>query len=227
MTCEVREKKFTHEGQSITIAINAFRTGSGKVVLVASSQHRRLQMDFVTVNDTTAKLWKDDREGFKKLSFSLECSIFNENERKDTHNEYYLLFSELDIKQVTAFHGHREWHIARKLSLTSTSTHALIKALLRHNMDFEHDFIRTVCEYMCPNYNHDERVRKHVEEQQRTEEEEAEQDDEEIDATGTYTDEYLLEHGVPTLVEDWELSILQARYDMLLFEWIWTSSLER
>lgn len=45
MTCEVWEKVFKHNGHEIKLAINAFRNGNGKIVLVASSLHRRLTMD--------------------------------------------------------------------------------------------------------------------------------------------------------------------------------------
>ena len=103
MTCEVREKVFKSEGRELTLAIVAFRTGTGKVVLVASSHHRRLTMDFVAVNDTTAKMWRLDRNGFKKMAFSLDCSIFEGTERALTHNTYHDLFSEIPIDVGTAY----------------------------------------------------------------------------------------------------------------------------
>ena len=52
MTCEVREKKFKSGNHENTLAIIGLRTGTGKVVLVASTNHRRLSMDFITVNWT-------------------------------------------------------------------------------------------------------------------------------------------------------------------------------
>ena len=72
---------------------------------------------------------------------------------------------------VTACQGHREWHIARRLSFTSTTTHALIKALLRHSADLEYDYVRTVCEFMCSKYDFD----KQMEEQTRRENEATEE----------------------------------------------------
>ena len=61
---------------------------------------------------------------------------------------------------VTAFQGYREWHIARKFSLTSTQSHAYIKALLRHGLDLKYDFICRVLEYMCVDYDYNKRLRK-------------------------------------------------------------------
>ena len=40
MTCKVREKMFKSGNCEITLAIIALRTGTGKVVLVASMNHR-------------------------------------------------------------------------------------------------------------------------------------------------------------------------------------------
>ena len=51
MYCEVREKEFRSNGKAIKIAIIAFRNGNGKLVLVASSMHRRLTYDFVTTTE--------------------------------------------------------------------------------------------------------------------------------------------------------------------------------
>ena len=138
MTCEVREKKFKAGNREIKLAVTAFRTGTGKVVMVASTFHRRLTMDFVTTTETYGELWKRDRESLKKL-----CSRFEGEEKKQTHEEYFDLFQSMPLTLVTAFQGHREWHIARRLSLTSTTTYAAIKALLRHSVDIKYNYIRT------------------------------------------------------------------------------------
>ena len=62
MTCEVREKKFKSGDGGIYLAIVVFHTGTGKVVLVASSAFRRLTMDFVTTTKKMGQLWKNDRK---------------------------------------------------------------------------------------------------------------------------------------------------------------------
>ena len=108
---------------------------------------------------------------------------------------------------VTAFQGHHKWHIARRFSLTSTTTHTLIKALLRHYLDLQHHFVRVVCEFMCHTYDYDKRAEE-------VERREAEAEEEE---QTTYTDAELLENGVPEVAEECETVPLTARYDMVLF----------
>ena len=75
MTCEVREKNFKSGDREIDLAIVAFCTGTGKVVLVASSAFRQLTMDSVTTTDKMGQLWKNDQKALTKLGFSLEYSI--------------------------------------------------------------------------------------------------------------------------------------------------------
>ena len=70
MTCEVREKKFKAGNREINLAVTAFRTGTGKVVMAASTIHRRLTMDFVTTTEAYGELWKNDRAKLKKLAFA-------------------------------------------------------------------------------------------------------------------------------------------------------------
>lgn len=66
MTCEVREKEFKSENSSIKLACIAFRTGTGNVVMVCSTTHRRLKMDFVTATEGIGTLWHDNREGLRR-----------------------------------------------------------------------------------------------------------------------------------------------------------------
>ena len=89
-------------------------------------------MDFVTTTETMGEIWKEDREAFIKLEFSLEFSRSSGIEKEDTHNKFFEVFKAVPMIMVTAFQGHKEWHLARCFSLTSTTTHVLIKALLRH-----------------------------------------------------------------------------------------------
>ena len=138
------------------------------------------------------------------MAFLLDCSIFEGTERALTHNTYHDLFSETSIDVVTAYQGYRKWHIARKFSMTSTTTHALIKALMRHNMDLEHHFIRVVCEFMCSNYDYDERVRKRALKQQRAAEELQQAEDVSNLQSAfdkMYSNEYIIENGIPDMVE--------------------------
>ena len=48
----------------------------------------------VNYNDTTSKMWREDREGFRKSSFALDGSMFEGDERTLTHYAYYDLFAE-------------------------------------------------------------------------------------------------------------------------------------
>lgn len=77
---------------------------------------------------------------------------FSGDDRDKVHAIYLDIYKVFPVTVVTAFQGHREWHVARRHSFTSTTTHALIKAMLRHYGDLEFDYVRIVCEYMCPNY---------------------------------------------------------------------------
>ena len=132
MTCEVREKKCKSGNHNIDLASIAFRTGTGKAILVASSAHRRLTMDFVTTIEMIGRTWKEDREAFIKLAFSLEFSRSSGIEKEDTHNKFFEVFKAVPMIMVTAFQGHKEWHLALCFGMTSTTTHTLIKALLHH-----------------------------------------------------------------------------------------------
>ena len=46
MTLDVLEKKIKANGQEVTLALTAYRNGHGKAILLASSTHKRLTMDF-------------------------------------------------------------------------------------------------------------------------------------------------------------------------------------
>ena len=76
--------------------------------------------------------WKEDREAFIKLAFSLEFSRSSGIEKEDTHNKFFEVFKAVPVTMVTTFQGHKEWHLAHCFGMTSTTTHTLIKALLRH-----------------------------------------------------------------------------------------------
>ena len=107
MTCEVREKVFTAEnGRKMTLAITAFRNGNGKVILVASSIHRRLTMDFVTTTERFGELWKNNRQKLIELSFGLEFSRFKGFQREEEHRAYLQVYLALPVTIVTAFQGH-------------------------------------------------------------------------------------------------------------------------
>lgn len=58
---DLRDLREEMVSKSITLACIAFRTGTGKVVMVCSTTHRRLKFDFVTAAATVGKLRHDDR----------------------------------------------------------------------------------------------------------------------------------------------------------------------
>ena len=221
MTYEVREKQFTEGNQTVTLAVGAYRTGSGKVVLAASTVHRRVTMDFVTATQTAGRQWHENRDALIKAGFALDCSSEVGNEMNSTHEEYFQLFQAIPVTQVTTHQGYPEWHIARKFSISSTQAHALLKALLRHDYDLKYECVRTVLEFACKNYNYDNRVeevqRREQEEEQRQQQQE-EDEDGNSQETEEYSDSYLLQVGVPELIEDSERPSFEARLDILLFD---------
>ena len=141
--------------------------GNSKLVLVASTVHRKLTMDFVTTRPRYGDLWHNDRENLREEGFDLEFSSVSAGRKAAVHNTYYQMLMDCPMEMVTFCQGHREWHLARKFSLTSTSGHALFKALLRHNLDFQHPFVCTVVEYARKQYDYEDRV---AEDQRRREE---------------------------------------------------------
>ena len=168
----------------------AFRNSNGKVVLVASSMHRRLKMDFVTTTERIGNLWKNDKDKLIEEAFGIIASAATGIEKNQIHSEYFALFLSLPVTVVTAFQGYREWHIARMFRLTSTTSHALIKALLRHELDLQYDFVRVVCEYMCRNYNYNCRLEERNNREAALQA--AEDEDSNSQQEENYSDEYLL-----------------------------------
>ena len=100
MTYEVREKKFTQGSQTLTLAVGAYRTGTNKVVLAASTVHRKLSMDFVTATETAGIQWNKDRPALRKAGFALECSSEVGDEMNTTHDAYYQLFQAIPVTQT-------------------------------------------------------------------------------------------------------------------------------
>lgn len=154
MTCEVREKVFCAD--DCQMKLTAFRNGNGKVILVASSIHCRLTIDFITMIERYGELWHKNKEQLVDLSFGSETSQFSGDNQNEVHTDYLELYRALLVTVVVTFQGHCEWHIAWRLSLTLTTTHALIKikALLQHFVNLEFKYVRVVCEVMCPNYKY-------------------------------------------------------------------------
>jgi hypothetical protein len=65
---------------------------------------------------------------------------------------------------------------------------------------------------MCPNYSYEERVEKHRLEQDEADELEQQETQNETNShDSAYSDDYLLEHGIPDDTEEWELQDLEAR----------------
>ena len=213
MYCEVREREFRAEGRAIKLAVVAFRNSNGKVVLVASSMHRRLKMDFVTTTERIGNLWKNNKDKLIEEAFGIIASAATGVQKMQIHSEYFALFLSLPVTVVTAFQGYREWHIARMFRLTSTTSHALVKALLRHGLDLQYDFVRVVCEYMCKHYNYERRL----EEQARNAPAPEESDDAGSIPSEDYSDDYLLEYGVPDLAQPTNEPLLHVRLDMLRY----------
>ena len=86
----------------------AYRTGTGKIVLVASSAQRHLAMDFVTTTDRMGELWRKDCQALIKLAFWLEFSRKSGAESKQTHDHFFRLFQDLSVAMVAAFQGYQE-----------------------------------------------------------------------------------------------------------------------
>ena len=106
----------------------------------------------------------------------------------------------------------QERHIARKFSLTSTQSHAYIKALLRHGLDLKYDFICRVLKYMCVNYDYNKRLRKSRErERQENLADESDNNSQSSDCS----DEDLLAFGVPETTEASDRPHLEIRLCIL------------
>ena len=119
---------------------------------------------------------------------------------------YCEMFQLLPVTIVTAFQGHCEWHIACQFSLTSTNSHSVTKALLRHYLDLKYNLVCQVCEFMCKNYDYEKIAKEHAwREAEDTEEKESPVDQ------NTYSDKELIEHGVPTMAKEWEVLSLTVR----------------
>ena len=58
------------------------------------------------------------------------------NKDPTAHSAYHEYVPLLPVTMDPSFQGQREWHIARKFSLTSTASHALVKALLHHYLPY-------------------------------------------------------------------------------------------
>lgn len=71
---------------------------------------------------------------------------------------------------------------------------------------------------MCPNYNYEERVEKHRLEQDEADELEQQETQNETNShDSAYSDDYLLEHGIPDDAEEWELQDLEARWHIVKY----------
>ncbi len=57
---------------------------------------------------------------------------------------FFKLFCDYDVTMVTTLQGHREWHITRKFGLSSNQAHALVKALLHHDLDCDLNTLSSV-----------------------------------------------------------------------------------
>lgn len=140
------------------MACGAFVTGTGKVVLYMSSVHRSLKLDYVT-SDKWGKLHKNNRDKLKELGFGLEQSLHHVKsvDAKSIHAQYYQQFKNIPIDQVTAFAGGKEFHIGRRLSMSSKQMYEFILVCKRHFLDLEHDFIQDIFKFMYKNYDAEKR----------------------------------------------------------------------
>jgi len=140
------------------LACGAFVTGTGKVVLYMSSVHKSTKLDYVT-SDKWGKLHKNNRDKLKELGFGLEQSLHHVKsaEAKRIHAQYYQQFKNIPIDQVTAFAGGKEFHIGRRLSMSSKQMYDFILVCKRHFLDLEHDFIQDIFKFMYKNYDAEKR----------------------------------------------------------------------
>ena len=164
------------------------------------------------------ELWKHNQDALIKSAFALECSGLNGLEKTTTHNKNFELFQSIPVTLVTTFQGHQEWHIARRFSFTSRTTHTLIKTLLCHKLDLEYNYVHVVCEVMCCNYDYEKRVEVHESQEEvvNTPSDNYDMTSSSPDVDGLYTDGELLDDGVPELVEVWEQC--QALHHSVLYE---------
>ena len=107
MTLDVLEKRFKANGQEITLALTTYRNGHSKVILLASSTHKRSTMDFVTTTERFGALWKNNRRALVKAAFALEFSVTVAEEKRDctarTTNYFVCcLLQQLRCSMVTA-----------------------------------------------------------------------------------------------------------------------------
>ena len=89
-------------------------------------------------------LYTNDRPKLKELGFSLEQtagSSIKSAVAKSIHADYYKLFQDTPVDQVTAFAGGKEFHLGRKFSLSSKQIYELISVLKKRYKDLDHDFI--------------------------------------------------------------------------------------
>mmetsp|Transcript_32000 Transcript_32000/g.54586 ORF Transcript_32000/g.54586 Transcript_32000/m.54586 type:complete len:396 (+) Transcript_32000:1149-2336(+) len=130
------------------IVCGAFNTGTA-VVLYNSTEHRTMQMDFVTTTEHLGELWHNDRQQLRERGFAMEESIATGiAEKKHIHQKYMQLFFQLPIIQVTVCSNHREWHLARRTSFTSKQTYSQITILRRRFVDLDNEDVRRVMEFM-------------------------------------------------------------------------------
>jgi len=141
------------------MASGALATGTDNVVLFMSTVHRSLKFDYVT-SDRMGDLYTNDRPKLKELGFSLEqtaCSSIKSAVAKSIHTEYYKLFQDTPVDQVTAFAGGKEFHLGRKFSLSSKQIYELILVLKKRFKDLDLDYIQEVFNFMYCNYSLEER----------------------------------------------------------------------
>jgi len=135
------------------IACGAFVTGTGSCVLYMSTEFRGIEIDLVTTNERLGRIWNDDRGKLKELGFVMEESrAITKLEMKTLHRHYLAQFLRLPIVRVTAFPNDKEWHIARRLCISSNycwSVHcwrrqrSLTPKSQHSKMEFEHGVIAT------------------------------------------------------------------------------------
>lgn len=141
------------------MASGAFVTGTDNVVLFMSTVHRSLKFDYVT-SDRMGDLYTNNKPKLKELGFSLEQtagSSIKSAAAKSIHADYYKLFQDTPVDQVTAFAGGKEFHLGRKFSLSSKQIYELISVLKMRYKDLDHDYIQEVFNFMYSNYSVDER----------------------------------------------------------------------
>ena len=131
-------KKKTAEGK--TIACLAYRTGTGKVVLGQSTKHVNKKIDFVAKTERGGRLWREDREALKREGFHIvQPESATLLEKRSLHSEYYTLFNDLGVEQVTTESNDIFWHLGRKFSLSSKQCYDFLVVLKRHYCDIDSD----------------------------------------------------------------------------------------